>query len=104
AGRALRVSLLAERRGEVASEFLDRNHTSKFMILASLLTPKFAPEASFEVWRTSESGHEPSGAATGSLHDVKEHGALRRRFPATAGTGPVGAGNARIMRPPWGCG
>ncbi len=41
----------------VRSEFLDLNHTSKFMILVSLLIPKFARDAGFEVWRTSESGH-----------------------------------------------
>jgi hypothetical protein len=41
----------------VASKFLDLNHTSKFMILVSLLIPKFAPDAGFEVRRTSEPGH-----------------------------------------------
>ena len=30
--------------GQVASEFLDLNHTSNPMILVSLLIPKFAPE------------------------------------------------------------
>jgi hypothetical protein len=43
--------------GEVSSEFLDLNHTSKSMILVSLMIPKFAPEASSETRRTSESGH-----------------------------------------------
>jgi len=43
--------------GEVSSEFLDLNHTSKSMILVSLMIPKFAPEASSEPRRTSESGH-----------------------------------------------
>ena len=43
--------------GTVPSEFLDLNHTSKIMILVSLLIPKFARGASIEVKRTSESGH-----------------------------------------------
>jgi len=43
--------------GEVSSEFLDLNHTSKSKKLVSLLIPKFAPEASIEARRTSESGH-----------------------------------------------
>jgi hypothetical protein len=30
--------------GEVSSEFLDLNHTSKAMILVSLMIPKFAPD------------------------------------------------------------
>jgi hypothetical protein len=41
----------------VLSEFLDLNHTSKKMILVSLMIPKFAPEPSIEHRRTSESGH-----------------------------------------------
>ncbi len=40
-----------------SSEFLDLNHTSKAMILVSLMTPKFALDPSIELWRTSESGH-----------------------------------------------
>jgi hypothetical protein len=40
----------------VRSKFLD-HHTSKSMILVSLMIPKFAREASGEVRRTSESGH-----------------------------------------------
>jgi hypothetical protein len=43
--------------GTVSSEFLDLNHTSKTVILVSLLIPKFARDASIEVKRTSESGH-----------------------------------------------
>jgi len=43
--------------GKAASEFLDLNHTSKPMILVSLLIPKFAQEPSIELGRTSESGH-----------------------------------------------
>jgi hypothetical protein len=43
--------------GEVSSEFLDLNHTSKSMILVSLMIPKFAPGPSSELRRTSESGH-----------------------------------------------
>ncbi len=39
------------------SEFLDLNHTSKIMILVSLLIPKFAPGPGIEIRRTSESGH-----------------------------------------------
>ena len=34
----------------VRSEFLDLNHTSKAMILVSLMIPKFAPDPSIEVW------------------------------------------------------
>ena len=41
---------------EVPSEFLD-HHTSKSMLLVSLMIPKFAPGPSSELWRTSESGH-----------------------------------------------
>jgi hypothetical protein len=41
----------------VRSESLDLNHTSKFMLLVCPLIPKFARDAGFEVWRTSESGH-----------------------------------------------
>ena len=43
--------------GEVASEFLDLNHTSKSVLLVSLMIPKFASGPSSELWRTSESGH-----------------------------------------------
>jgi hypothetical protein len=43
--------------GEVSREFLDLNHTSKPMILVSLMIPKFASEPGRELWRTSESGH-----------------------------------------------
>jgi hypothetical protein len=43
--------------GTVRSEFLDLNHTRKHMFLVSLLIPKFARDAGFGVWRTSESGH-----------------------------------------------
>ena len=43
--------------GEVSSEFLDLNHTSKSMRLVSLIIPKFAPGPSNELCRTSESGH-----------------------------------------------
>jgi hypothetical protein len=41
----------------VSSEFLDLNHTSKAMILVSLMIPKFARDTSIELRRTSESGH-----------------------------------------------
>ena len=41
----------------VLSEFLDLNHTSKPMILVSLMIPKFATEPGLEHRRTSESGH-----------------------------------------------
>ena len=43
--------------GDVSSEFLDLNHTREFMLLVSLMIPKFAPHSSSELWRTSESGH-----------------------------------------------
>ena len=43
--------------GVGSSEFLDLNHTSKAMILVSLMIPKFAPDPSHDFWRTSESGH-----------------------------------------------
>jgi hypothetical protein len=51
------IEKFASVRGMVRSEFLDLNHTSKFMILVSLMIPKFARGAGGEVWRTSESGH-----------------------------------------------
>jgi len=41
----------------VSSEFLDLNLTSNFMILMSLMIPKFAPDPSRKLWRTSEAGH-----------------------------------------------
>ena len=44
-------------RGMVRSEFLDLNHTSKLMILVSLMIPKFARDAGGKGGRTSESGH-----------------------------------------------
>ena len=43
--------------GQVSSEFLDLNHTSKSMILVSLMIPKFAPGPSRGLRRISESGH-----------------------------------------------
>ena len=43
--------------GSAQSEFIDLNHTSKILILVSLLIPKFAPQPSRELRRTSESGH-----------------------------------------------
>ena len=43
--------------GTALSEFLDLNHTSKIMILVSLLIPKFARDTSIEVRRTYGSGH-----------------------------------------------
>ena len=36
--------------GLVRSEFLDLNHTSKSMILVSLMIPKFARDASSKGW------------------------------------------------------
>jgi hypothetical protein len=39
------------------SEFLDLDHTNKFVIPVSLMIAKFARGAGGEVWRTSESGH-----------------------------------------------
>src|SRR4030095_10779479 len=57
-----RASVMIEKfagvRGMVRSEFLDLNHTSKSMILVSLVIPKFAPEPSLAHRRTAESGHE----------------------------------------------
>ena len=59
--RLRRASVMIEKfagvRGMVLSEFADLNRTSKPMILVSLMIPKFARDASCEVWRTSESGH-----------------------------------------------
>jgi len=51
------IEEFARSRDTVSSEFIDLNHTSKPMILVSLLIPKFAWDASIEVKRTSESGH-----------------------------------------------
>ena len=42
----------------VRSEFVDLSHTTNSMILVSLMIAKFAREASGEVRRTSESGHQ----------------------------------------------
>jgi len=51
------IEKFADLCSTVQSEFLDLNHTGKLMILVSLMIPKFARDAGFEVWRTSESGH-----------------------------------------------
>jgi hypothetical protein len=51
------IEKFARSRGGVRSEFLDLNHTSKSMFPVSLLLPKFAPDASIEIKRTSESRH-----------------------------------------------
>ncbi len=51
------IEKFAGARRKVASEFLDLNHTSKYVTLVSLMIPKFAQDASIEVRRTSESGH-----------------------------------------------
>src|SRR5262245_31811866 len=51
------IEKFAGARGLVRSEFLDLNHTSKPMILVSLVIPKFAPEPGVEHRRTSKSGH-----------------------------------------------
>jgi len=51
------IEKFAISNGSVGSEFLDLNHTSKTMLLVSLLIPKFARDTSIEVRRTSESGH-----------------------------------------------
>ena len=60
-GRDYRSSVMIEKFagvcGMVLSEFLDLNHTSRSMILVSLMLPKFAPEPSSEHRRTSDSGH-----------------------------------------------
>jgi hypothetical protein len=51
------IEKIATSCGTVSSEFLDLIHTSKSVILVSLMIPKFAPEPSRELARTSESGH-----------------------------------------------
>jgi hypothetical protein len=51
------IEKFAVARGRRLSEFLDMNHTSYFMILVSLLIPKFARGPGIERGRTSESGH-----------------------------------------------
>ena len=58
-GRAPSVMIekFAITSGKGSSEFLDLNHTSKSVLLVSLLIPKFAPGSSSARWRTSESGH-----------------------------------------------
>ena len=43
--------------GTVSSEFLDLNHTSKPMILVSLVLPKLARQSGRALWRASEAGH-----------------------------------------------
>jgi hypothetical protein len=50
------IEKFAIMNGQVASEFLDLNYTSKSIFLVSLI-PKFAPDPSSELWRTSEWGH-----------------------------------------------
>jgi hypothetical protein len=51
------IEKFAKLSGKVSREFLDLNHTSKSMFLVSLMIPKFAPDTSRELRRTSESGH-----------------------------------------------
>jgi len=51
------IEKFATSSGSASSEFLDLNHTSKTMILVSLLIPKFARDTSIQARRTSESGH-----------------------------------------------
>jgi hypothetical protein len=51
------IEKFAGARGLVQSECLDLNHTSKSMILVSLMISKFAWDAGGEVWQTSKSGH-----------------------------------------------
>jgi hypothetical protein len=51
------IEKFAINSGGVSSEFLDLNHTSKSLILVSLMIPEFAPRASRELRRISESGH-----------------------------------------------
>ena len=51
------IEKFAPSSGSVPSEFLDLNHTSKPVMLVSLMIPKFAPGPSREHRRTSESGH-----------------------------------------------
>ena len=51
------IEKFANFRRTVQSEFLDLDHTSKAMILVSLMIPKFAPDPGHDIWRTSESGH-----------------------------------------------
>ena len=43
------IGKFASTCGKASSEFLDLNHTSKLMILVSLLILKFAKDASFKV-------------------------------------------------------
>ena len=51
------IEKFAGARGMPRSEFLDLNHTSKKMILVSLMIPKFAGEPRIAHRRISESGH-----------------------------------------------
>jgi hypothetical protein len=55
------ASVMIEKFSDVSgigwSEFLDLNHTGRTFVLVSLVLPKFARDASCEVWRTSEAGH-----------------------------------------------
>jgi hypothetical protein len=51
------IQKFAATSGQLLSEFLDLNHTSKILILMSLLFPKFARNTSGKWWRTSETGH-----------------------------------------------
>ena len=55
------IEKFAAVRGPGLSELLDLNHTSKSMILVSLVLPKLASVAGGKVGRTSESGHWPCG-------------------------------------------
>ncbi len=43
--------------GRVSSELLDLSHTSKRMILVSLMLPKLAPRPGDELRRASEAGY-----------------------------------------------
>jgi hypothetical protein len=48
-GASVMIENFATSRGTAQSEFLDLNHTLEFMILVSLLIPKFARDAGIEV-------------------------------------------------------
>lgn len=51
------IEKFADAPGIVRSRSLDLDHTSKHLILVSLLRPKPARDTSIKHWRTSEVGH-----------------------------------------------
>jgi hypothetical protein len=67
------IEKFAITRGRASSEFLDLNHTGKLTNLVSLLIPKFAQDASFEVEANFGIGTLVSGQLERRWENVHGH-------------------------------